>query len=60
MTLDEMTDGKIDYILGEIEYNRLRLRERNFMIEIREKWNDGETLTDEEKMRMGKIWEARP
>lgn len=60
MKLDELTEQSIDYILDNINVDRLNDWESNFIESITEQWESRRSLSDKQKEVLGRIWDKQP
>jgi hypothetical protein len=58
MELSELTDKAIDYILSHLEAEtRLTQWEKGFVESISDQWTSRRSLTDNQKLTLGKVWD---
>ncbi len=63
MELSELTDKAIDYIIDglcdELAKDRPKLNswERGFIISVEEQWRNKRSLTDNQKTKLGQVWD---
>lgn len=63
MELSELTDKAVSYIIDglcdELAMDRPKLNswERDFVISVEEQWRNKRFLTDNQKIKLGQIWD---
>lgn len=61
MKIEELTDKAIDYIISGLEDSpRLSDWEKNFLESVSDQWNRNRSLSDNQKMKLGEIWDKQP
>lgn len=59
MNLDELTPDAIDYILAQINTSRQSKWVQDFVDSIADQWERKRYLTDNQKLKLGEIWDRQ-
>lgn len=59
MNLEELTASAIDYIIANMDSDRLTDWEKQFFESISDQWERNRRLSDKQKLRLGEIWDGQ-
>lgn len=60
MRLEELTNKAIDYIVVHMDTDRLTKWEQGFFESVSDQWSQRRRLSDEQKLKLGEIWDRQP
>jgi hypothetical protein len=60
MEPSELTDKAIDYILDGITVENLNDWERGFIESVNDQWHRKRSLSEKQKVTLGRIWDKQP
>lgn len=60
MKQEELDDKAIDYIMENVDADRLNDWESGFFASVSEQWTRRRWLSDKQKESLGRIWDKQP